>query len=241
MKMTNWSVFVLIGLIVAILTGCCGNCKAAETGDLSRVAETAALISNNASNIENAVKATRAATAELIENAPAIKSNLTEKAKAMGGIVAKVAGESKHGWGAEVGTMLREAGLAFVDTADGTLTVTEDHLYKFADSKVGKYTMFAIAWKLFASDAAQIGQTLMCYLLGIGILIGLTNVIWSMNRRMTTGTMIVTKKAGWGPFTKKTWEFKEASLKDDEAKTVALVVSWVAQAVVIIVALAVAL
>lgn len=236
--MKNWSVFVLIGLIAAILTGCCGNCHAAESGG---VAKAATLIANNASNIEQAVTATKAATAELVENAPAIKSNLTAKAKAMGGFVSKVASDAKHGWGAEVGTMMREAGLAFVETADGTLTVTEDHLYKFADSKVGKYTMFAVAWKLFAADAAQIGHTLMSYIFGFGILIGLTKVIWGMNRRMTTGTMIVTKKVGWGPFTKKTWEFKDASLKDDEAKTVALVVSWVAQAVVLVVAIMVAL
>jgi hypothetical protein len=75
----------------------------------------------------------------------------------------------------------------------------------------------------------------MAYIFGIGLLIGMTRVIWSIHRRMTTGSMIVVEKTGWWIFTKKKWQFKEASVKDDEAKSVILVVSWVAQVLMLVI------
>ena len=122
------------------------------------------------------------------------------------------------GWGKEIGTMLREAGVAFVETTDGTLNVTTEHLYKFADSKVGKYAMIFIGWKLFGKDGMDVLERLVGYLVGSLMIIFLTKGLWALVRRYTVGSLVVTKKEGWWIFSKKTLEFKPSAIEDDEMK-----------------------
>lgn len=239
MKSMNWIVMVLVALFA---WGCCGNCQAADAPLKDQVVSavsqaTADLVANNQSNIEQAVAAATAHTKEIIGQAtsktgPVVQ--LISSAAATGAAAANNIAQ-KHGWGAEAGTMIRELIGSVVDGTDGLLTVSEDHIYKFADTDLGKYTIFAVGWKLFAQDFAAIGGRVMDYAIGIGILIGLTKLLWGVNRRMTVGQMIVVRKKGWGIFTSKEWEFKEASVKDDETKGYIHLGTGIAQVVLIII------
>jgi hypothetical protein len=218
-----------IGLLVALAIvtlamGCACDCKAGTPEKVSKaVAEMASEVATNVT----------AAVVSGVATSPAMRKATSAVASA-GAAVAAMS-EKNKGWGAEVGSMLREAGVAFVDTADGTLNVTQDHLERFSKSDAGKFTMFAIAWKLLGEDVIKIGNQAMGYLIGIFLLIGLTKILWSTNRRMTVGQMIVVKKTGWGPFNTKTWEFREATVKDDELKGLIHLGTGIAQVVLIIV------
>jgi hypothetical protein len=207
--------------------------------DAATAAAQAALKSINESNITQAVEASTANTKEIIgtlkDNAGKVVAVATTAAATTAATAATVK-ENAPGWGKEIGTMLKDAGVAFVSTVDSGLTVTQDHLIKFADSDAGKFTMFAIAWKLFARDFLEVGEVLMGYLVGGLLLIILSKVIWSVNRRLTHGSMVVKSQTGWGIFSKKTKEFVPAKMDNDE-KTGVYVASLVAQIIVIIIGL----
>ena len=180
--------------------------------------------------VENAVEAAKPAAKEVI----GVISNGKSQVVAVATTATAVVAEKAPGWGKEIGTMLKDAGVAFVDTANGTLNVTQDHLERFASSDAGKFAMFAIAWKLFAKDFLEVGEVLMGYIIGGLLLIILSKVIWTVNRRLTHGAMVVKSQTGWGIFSKKTKEFVPANMDNDE-KTGVYVASLVAQIIVIIV------
>jgi hypothetical protein len=79
----------------------------------------------------------------------------------------------KEGWGKQIGIALKEAVGAF----DGTLSVTEDHVYKFTNTGIGKVTVAIIVWKIIGHDI-------------LGIIFGTTLVILAIWGGKKWGTVL---------------------------------------------------
>lgn len=123
---------------------------------------------------------------------PVTNINITDDGKTATQAKVEKANQVVNGWGKEIGTALREAGTAFVSTTDGALTVTENHLTKFADSRAGKFTMVVIGWHFF-------GKELMGYGIGLMVLIILSTAIWKTHNKLFLRQCVIKSetKQGW--------------------------------------------
>lgn len=109
--------------------------------------------------------------------------------------------EKAHGW---VG-LGKELGQAF-DSALGSLTARSN---EFAQTKVGKFTMFIVAWKVMGEQAGQVLTAAVHVLLGlIEMAIFVPFFIWSYRRSCMTRRVVTSQE---GPFwnRKKTWQVVE--------------------------------
>jgi len=105
------------------------------------------------------------------------------------------------GLGREIGTALKES----VQALDEGITVTEEHVYKFAGTGVGKITIGILAWKIAGKDILGV-------IVGFALLGGLVIWVCQWIRFFFVGKMIVDKKTVKGFWsTEKTYARVKAS------------------------------
>lgn len=117
----------------------------------------------------------------------ALQSKLADEQAQQGTIVSKFAG-----FGKELGVAFN----GFVQAMDGGLKVTTDRVNDFAETDVGRFAMFAIGWKVFASDILSMPRGAFNKTAGL-ILLGV--FCWLLKRTLEIicwGRMIVMKKEG---------------------------------------------
>ena len=88
---------------------------------------------------------------ELKAQIAAMQSKLNDQQAKDGEFISKFAG-----FGKELGTAFN----GFVQAMDGGLKVTTDRVNEFAKTDVGKFAMFSIGWKIFASDIGTVALSL---------------------------------------------------------------------------------
>ena len=87
------------------------------------------------------------------------------------------------GLGKEIGTALKDA----VQALDQTITVTEDHVYKFASTPTGKVTLGILAWKIAGKDLLGVA-------VGAIFLLSLIPWLYFWLRYFFIGKMLLDKK-----------------------------------------------
>lgn len=124
---------------------------------------------------------------ELKAQIAAMQSRLNDQQVKEGEFVSKFAG-----FGKELGTAFN----GFVAAMDGGLKVTTDRVNEFAQTDVGKFAMFSIGWKIFASDIGSIALSVFNKTAGFILLLVFC---WLLKRTIDVlcwGRMIVTKREG---------------------------------------------
>lgn len=119
--------------------------------------------------------------------------------------------EKAHGW---VG-IGKEMGQAF-DSALASLTERSN---QFANTKVGKFTMFLVAWKVMGDQAAGLLNAIVHIVGGIvELAVFLPLFLWSY-RRTCLDRKICTSSEGFFLWPKKTYEVVKFDTNDDEDMT----------------------
>lgn len=117
--------------------------------------------------------------------------------------------EKAHGW---VG-ISKELGQAF-DSALSSLTIRSN---EFAGTKVGKFTMFIVAWKVMGDEAAEFLNVCVHILGGfIELIIFLPLLVWSYRRTSLDRRVCITNE-GFFLWPKKTYEVIKIDVKSDDA------------------------
>jgi hypothetical protein len=124
---------------------------------------------------------------ELKAQIAAMQSRLNDQQAKEGEFVSKFAG-----FGKELGTAFN----GFVAAMDGGLKVTTDRVNEFAQTDVGKFAMFSIGWKIFASDIGSIALSISNKTAGFVLLIVFCWLLKRTIEALCWGRMIVTKKEG---------------------------------------------
>ena len=100
------------------------------------------------------------------------------------------------GMGQEIGVALREV----VTTIDGTLEVSTERIDQFSETKVGKFAMIVIGWRMLGKDFYDRGYTLVgdlwLNILGLIMLAITIHAFYNGMQLFLTGGMVVTKKEG---------------------------------------------
>ena len=127
--------------------------------------------------------------------------------------------EKAHGW---VG-IGKEMGQAF----DQALASLSDRSNQFAGTKVGKFTMFLVAWKVMGEQAGQVLNALVHILCGLLELVLIVPIfLWSY-RRTCMDHMICTGKEGFWLWGKKTYQLVEAGARKDDVPAIQIA-HWIA-------------
>jgi len=127
--------------------------------------------------------------------------------------------QSAHGW---VGVG-KELGTAF-DSALQSLTQRSN---EFAQTKVGKFTMILVAWKVMGEDAKQFANAIVHFAYGfIELVVFLPILLWNYRRSCITRKILVSKE---GPFwaRKKTYQVFNPQKEDEDTYRARSIVSLV--------------
>ena len=124
---------------------------------------------------------------ELKAQIAAMQSRLNDQQAKDGEFVSKFAG-----FGKELGTAFN----GFVAAMDGGLKVTTDRVNEFAQTDVGKFAMFSIGWKIFASDIGSIALSIFNKTAGFILLFVFCWLLKRTIEALCWGRMIVTKREG---------------------------------------------
>jgi hypothetical protein len=95
-------------------------------------------------------------------------------AQQLAGVEAQGIKEKADAYGAWVGVG-KEVG----EAVNSSLSAISDNAAKFADTKVGKFSMFIVAWKVLGNDILGVFYALVITFIGLPIL------IWSYRRHLT--------------------------------------------------------
>jgi hypothetical protein len=121
--------------------------------------------------------------------------------------------EKAHGWvgiGKEIG-----------QAVDGALASINQRSNEFAETRVGKFTMFLVAWKVLGEQAAAVANATVHFVYGfVEVLIFLPIILWSYRRNCLFRSMLLTKE---GPFwnRKKTFQIIDPKgTKDSQGRYV---------------------
>ena len=100
-----------------------------------------------------------------------------------------------------------------------TLAAVTDETARFAQTDVGRITVFLVAWKIMADDVPEMADTLIGYIVGLPLfLIGSVCVFWSY-RRYTRPQRVAKEEKRTGPFAvTRTYEVLEPRMSAEEAQ-----------------------
>jgi hypothetical protein len=116
--------------------------------------------------------------------------------------------EKAHGW---VG-MGKELGQAF-DSAMSSLTARSN---EFAQTPVGKFTMFLVAWKVMGEQAGAVANAIVHFVGGfIELIVFFPILLWSY-RKSCMDKRICTSREGFFLWGKRTYEYVPFRKKEDD-------------------------